>query len=186
MSSLESKLIDAAALDDAALTARLGTLGRPLVFTNGVFDVLHRGHVAYLHAARQQGASLVVAVNTDASARLLGKGPDRPLNRDVDRALVLAGLASVDAVLFFDEPTTGLDPIRAGVINDLICDLVANLGMTALTITHDMASAKKIAHRIAMLHQGRIVWEGPRTRLHASGNRHVERFVRDDGEMPTR
>lgn len=105
MSVLESKLIDAAALDDAAFTTRLAALPRPLVFTNGVFDVLHRGHVAYLHAARAQGGSLIVAVNSDASARGLGKGPDRPLNRDVDRALVLAGLASVDAVLFFDEAT---------------------------------------------------------------------------------
>ncbi|MFG6457069.1 adenylyltransferase/cytidyltransferase family protein [Roseateles sp. BYS96W] len=105
MSALEDKLIDAAALDDAALTDRLASLGRPMVFTNGVFDVLHRGHVAYLHAARAKGASLVVAVNSDASARMLGKGPDRPLNRDVDRALVLAGLASVDALLFFDERT---------------------------------------------------------------------------------
>lgn len=105
MSRLEDKLVDAASLDDAALAARLAPLGRPMVFTNGVFDVLHRGHVAYLHAAREQGASLVVALNSDASARLLGKGPDRPLNRDVDRAFVLAGLASVDAVLFFDERT---------------------------------------------------------------------------------
>jgi rfaE bifunctional protein nucleotidyltransferase chain/domain len=102
---LEDKLIDAAALDDAELTARLAALPRPLVFTNGVFDVLHRGHVAYLHEARQRGASLIVAVNTDASARGLGKGPDRPLNRDVDRALVLAGLAAVDAVSFFAEQT---------------------------------------------------------------------------------
>jgi rfaE bifunctional protein nucleotidyltransferase chain/domain len=102
---LQDKLIDAAALDDAALGARLASLPRPLVFTNGVFDVLHRGHVAYLQAARECGASLIVAINSDASARGLGKGPDRPLNRDVDRALVLAGLASVDAVLFFDEPT---------------------------------------------------------------------------------
>jgi rfaE bifunctional protein nucleotidyltransferase chain/domain len=103
--NLEDKLIDAAALDDDALAARLAGLPRPLVFTNGVFDVLHRGHVAYLHAARQLGGSLLVAVNTDASARRLGKGPDRPLNRDVDRAFVLAGLASVDAVSFFDEDT---------------------------------------------------------------------------------
>lgn len=105
MTALEDKLIDAAALDDAALARRLAALPRPLVFTNGVFDVLHRGHVAYLHAARQHGASLIVAVNTDASARGLGKGPDRPLNRDIDRALVLAGLASVDAVTFFAERT---------------------------------------------------------------------------------
>ena len=102
---LEDKLIDAAALDDAALAERIAALPRPLVFTNGVFDVLHRGHVSYLHAARQVGGSLIVAVNTDASARGLGKGPERPLNRDVDRALVLAGLASVDAVTFFAEQT---------------------------------------------------------------------------------
>lgn len=105
MTALEDKLFDAAALDDAALARRLAGLPRPWVFTNGVFDVLHRGHVAYLHEARQRGASLIVAVNTDASARGLGKGPDRPLNRDMDRALVLAGLASVDAVTFFAEPT---------------------------------------------------------------------------------
>ncbi|MCK9687083.1 adenylyltransferase/cytidyltransferase family protein [Scleromatobacter humisilvae] len=102
---MEDKVFDAVALDAAALARRLSSLPRPLVFTNGVFDVLHRGHVAYLHAARQCGASLIVAVNSDASARGLGKGPDRPLNRDIDRALVLAGLASVDAVTFFDEPT---------------------------------------------------------------------------------
>ena len=102
---LEDKLIDAAMLDDAALAARLAALPRPLVFTNGVFDVLHRGHVSYLHAARQLGGSLLVAINTDVSARGLGKGPERPLNRAPDRALVLAGLAAVDAVCFFDEPT---------------------------------------------------------------------------------
>jgi len=105
LTALEDKLFDAAALDDAALARRLATLPRPLVFTNGVFDVLHRGHVGYLHAARQLGASLLVAVNTDASARTLGKGPDRPLNAAPDRALVLAGLAAVDAVTFFAERT---------------------------------------------------------------------------------
>ena len=105
MSSLENKLIDAAALDDPALTARLAQLGRPMVFTNGVFDVLHRGHVTYLHAARRRGASLVVAVNSDASARMLGKGPDRPLNREADRACVLAALESVSLVTLFDEST---------------------------------------------------------------------------------
>ena len=75
------------------------------VFTNGVFDVLHRGHVACLAAARALGERLVVGVNSDASARRLGKGPDRPLNREQDRAFLLAGLESVDAVLLFDEDT---------------------------------------------------------------------------------
>lgn len=89
--------------EDVAL--RIAGLPKPVVFTNGVFDVLHRGHVSYLHTARQLGGSLVVAVNSDASARMLGKGPDRPLNKDVDRAAVLAGLASVSLVTFFDERT---------------------------------------------------------------------------------
>lgn len=85
--------------------ARLAALPRPLVFTNGVFDILHRGHVSYLAAARALGASLVVGLNSDASARGLGKGPERPLNRELDRACVLCALASVDAVLLFDEAT---------------------------------------------------------------------------------
>jgi D-glycero-beta-D-manno-heptose 1-phosphate adenylyltransferase len=80
-------------------------LPQPVVFTNGVFDVLHRGHVTYLAQARALGASLVVAINTDASARRLGKGPDRPLNAGQDRAAVLAALESVSVVTFFDEDT---------------------------------------------------------------------------------
>jgi len=88
-----------------ALQKRLRELPRPLVMTNGVFDVLHRGHVDYLHRAAQLGASLLVAVNTDASARMLDKGPDRPLNKDLDRAFVLAGLSAVSMVTFFDTPT---------------------------------------------------------------------------------
>jgi rfaE bifunctional protein nucleotidyltransferase chain/domain len=78
---------------------------RPLVFTNGVFDVLHRGHVEYLAAARLMGAALLVAVNSDASARQLGKGPDRPLNGERDRLIVLAALESVSFVTLFSEQT---------------------------------------------------------------------------------
>jgi rfaE bifunctional protein nucleotidyltransferase chain/domain len=88
-----------------ALPARLAALARPLVFTNGVFDILHRGHVSYLAQARALGAALVVGLNSDASARGLGKGPGRPLNGEVDRACVLAALQSVDLVTLFDEPT---------------------------------------------------------------------------------
>jgi len=87
------------------LQSKLATLPRPLVMTNGVFDVLHRGHVSYLHRAAELGASLLVAVNSDASARMLGKGPDRPLNAAEDRAYVLAGLDSVDLLTFFDTRT---------------------------------------------------------------------------------
>lgn len=78
---------------------------RPLVFTNGVFDVLHRGHVEYLAAARALGAALLVAINSDSSARQLGKGPERPLNREGDRLLVVAALESVSFVTIFEEPT---------------------------------------------------------------------------------
>jgi rfaE bifunctional protein nucleotidyltransferase chain/domain len=78
---------------------------RPLVFTNGVFDLLHTGHVSYLEAARALGAALLVALNSDASARRLGKGADRPLNGESDRAAVIAALASVDYVTLFDEDT---------------------------------------------------------------------------------
>lgn len=87
------------------LPHRLAMLPRPLVFTNGVFDVLHRGHVMYLAEARNLGASLIVALNTDASVRRLGKGDDRPLNKDEDRAIVMAGQEAVTLVTFFDEDT---------------------------------------------------------------------------------
>jgi rfaE bifunctional protein nucleotidyltransferase chain/domain len=87
------------------LAQRLASFARPLVFTNGVFDILHRGHVSYLAQARDLGASLVVGLNSDHSARGLGKGPDRPLNGEIDRACVLAALESVNLVTLFDEPT---------------------------------------------------------------------------------
>ncbi len=87
------------------LAGRVAELPQPVVFTNGVFDILHRGHVSYLAQARALGASLVIGLNSDASARLLGKGPDRPLNADIDRACVLAALESVSLVTLFDEAT---------------------------------------------------------------------------------
>jgi rfaE bifunctional protein nucleotidyltransferase chain/domain len=98
--SLASKLIPA-----QHLGRHDWSVARPLVFTNGVFDVLHRGHVIYLASARTLGATLLVGVNTDASARQLGKGPGRPANREEDRALLLAALQSVSYVTLFDETT---------------------------------------------------------------------------------
>lgn len=95
-----------------------GRLPRPLVFTNGVFDLLHRGHVTYLDEAAQLGAALIVAVNADASARRLAKGPERPLNAEADRAALLAALACVSAVTSFDEdtPETLIAELRPDII----------------------------------------------------------------------
>jgi len=87
------------------LEARLATLPRPLVFTNGVFDILHRGHASYLAQARDLGASLVVGVNSDASVKMLGKGDDRPINSEADRQALLAALESVDMAILFTEQT---------------------------------------------------------------------------------
>jgi D-glycero-beta-D-manno-heptose 1-phosphate adenylyltransferase len=87
----------------ADLAAQVARLARPLVLTNGVFDILHRGHVTYLSQARALGACLVVAVNSDASVRALGKGRDRPINGQADRAAILAALECVDLVTIFDE-----------------------------------------------------------------------------------
>lgn len=98
--SFESKICHADELSEA-----LATLARPIVFTNGVFDILHRGHASYLDQARKLGGSLVVGVNTDASVKMLGKGDDRPINAEVDRQALLAALASVDLVMLFSEKT---------------------------------------------------------------------------------
>jgi rfaE bifunctional protein nucleotidyltransferase chain/domain len=89
----------------AQLAARVAQLPQPVVMTNGVFDILHRGHVTYLAQARALGASLVVAVNTDASVKRLGKGDDRPINLCADRMAVLAALEAVSLVVEFDEDT---------------------------------------------------------------------------------
>jgi D-glycero-beta-D-manno-heptose 1-phosphate adenylyltransferase len=87
------------------LEARLVSLPRPLVFTNGVFDILHRGHVSYLAQARALGASLVVGVNSDTSVKMLGKGDDRPINSEADRQALLLALESVDMAILFSEQT---------------------------------------------------------------------------------
>jgi len=99
----EPPLFEAKIVARAELGRAIGRMARPLVLTNGVFDLLHRGHVTYLARARALGASLVVAVNSDASVRRLGKGDDRPVNTEADRAAVLAALESVSLVTVFDE-----------------------------------------------------------------------------------
>lgn len=100
------------------------------------------------------------------------------------RVALARAIAPRPEIIFFDEPTTGLDPIMADVINDLIVGLVKDLAITALTITHDMSSVRKIADRIAMLYDGRIVWHGPRQGIDATGNPYVYQFVNGRADGP--
>jgi phospholipid/cholesterol/gamma-HCH transport system ATP-binding protein len=93
-------------------------------------------------------------------------------------------IAADPEILFFDEPTTGLDPIMADVINDLIVSTVKDLGVTAVSITHDMVSARKISDRIAMLYKGKIIWQGPTKDIDSSGNEYVDQFIHGRAEGP--
>jgi phospholipid/cholesterol/gamma-HCH transport system ATP-binding protein len=93
-------------------------------------------------------------------------------------------IAADPQIIFFDEPTTGLDPIMADVINDLIVSTVKDLGVTTLSITHDMVSARKIADKIAMLYKGKIIWSGPTATIDTSGNPYVDQFIHGRAEGP--
>ena len=100
------------------------------------------------------------------------------------RVALARAIAREPEIIFFDEPTTGLDPIMADVINELIVKCVSELGATAVSITHDMASARKIGHRIAMLHDGKLIWQGPVKDIDHCDNAHVEQFIHGRAEGP--
>jgi phospholipid/cholesterol/gamma-HCH transport system ATP-binding protein len=93
-------------------------------------------------------------------------------------------IAAEPEIIFFDEPTTGLDPIMADVINDLIVATVKDMGVTTLSITHDMASARKIADKIAMIYKGKIIWSGRKEEIDNSGNPYVDQFIHGRAEGP--
>jgi phospholipid/cholesterol/gamma-HCH transport system ATP-binding protein len=121
----------------------------------------------------------------------VGLGPEVSLLRTAElsggmqkRVALARAIAAEPEIVFFDEPTTGLDPIMADVINDLIVKCVREVGTTAVSITHDMVSARKIADRIAMLHEGRIVWHGPTREIDHSGNPYVDQFINGRADGP--
>ena len=121
----------------------------------------------------------------------VGLGPDigelypSELSGGMQKRVALArAIAREPDIIFFDEPTTGLDPIMADVINDLIVKCVRDLGATAVSITHDMASARKIGHRIGMLHEGRLIWQGPVAEIDSSGDARVDQFIHGRAEGP--
>lgn len=145
--NFESKLVPPG--NPEALQRQLSALSRPMVFTNGVFDILHRGHATYLAQARAMGASLVVGVNSDASVRMLGKGDDRPLNSEADRMALLAALESVDLVVMFTEQT----PVE--LIRQVRPDIYVKGGdydIDTLEETRVVRSWGGQAHAIAFLH----------------------------------
>lgn len=100
------------------------------------------------------------------------------------RVALARAIAREPEIIFFDEPTTGLDPIMADVINELIVKCVSDLGATAVSITHDMASARKIGHRIGMLYEGKLIWQGPVKDIDQSGSSHVDQFIHGRAEGP--
>jgi phospholipid/cholesterol/gamma-HCH transport system ATP-binding protein len=132
--------------------------------------------------ARQIALEKLAAVGLSAE---VGELRPAELSGGMQKRVALArAIAAEPEIIFFDEPTTGLDPIMADVINDLIIKCVRELGATAVSITHDMVSARKIADRIAMLHKGKIVWQGPAGEIDASHNAFVDQFVHGRAEGP--
>ena len=151
------------------------------VWRNVTFG-LTRGHNR--DAARMRAIAEENLERVGLDRRILTLRPSELSGGMQKRVALARAIAPRPEIIFFDEPTTGLDPIRADVINNLIVSLVEDLGITALTITHDMASARKIAHRVAMLYKGRIIWRGPRDRLYDSGNPYVDQFVQGLADGP--
>ena len=143
-----------------------------------------------LMAAKQASRADAKKIAIDKLAQV-GLGPEvgdlypAELSGGMQKRVALARAIAADPeIIFFDEPTTGLDPIMADVINDLIVKTTRDMGASALSITHDMASARKIAHRIAMLYQGRIIWAGTVAEIDKSGEEHVDQFINGRAEGP--
>jgi len=151
------------------------------VWENVAFGLV-RGRGMDRPAAREIALAKLASVGLGPEVSLLRTAE---LSGGMQKRVALARAIAVDPeIVFFDEPTTGLDPIMADVINDLIVKCVREVGTTAVSITHDMVSARKIADRIAMLHQGRIVWHGPTAEIDHSGNPFVDQFINGRAEGP--
>lgn len=151
------------------------------VWENITFGLLAEGKVT-----RSQAMEIAIE-----NLRSVGLAPDvaklspAELSGCMQKRVGLArAIANKPEIIFFDEPTTGLDPIMADVINELIVDRVKEMGVTALTITHDMSSVRKIADKVAMIYNGNIIWTGPRDDIDNSGNAYVEQFIHGSAEGP--
>ena len=151
------------------------------VWENIAFGLMAEGKVT-----RKEAMDIAIE-----NLRSVGLSPDvaklnpSELSGGMQKRVGLArAIANKPEIIFFDEPTTGLDPIMADVINELIVDRVKEMGVTALTITHDMSSVRKIADKVAMIYNGNIIWTGPRSEIDNSGNAYVEQFIHGKAEGP--
>ncbi len=182
---------DLAGLDARTRAARRAEIG--MLFQNGAlfdslpvwenvtFSLLAKGSISRSQARGRAGA-ILNQVGLDASVGALSPAE---LSGGMQKRVGLArAIAASPQIMFFDEPTTGLDPIMGAVIDGLIIDCVKRLGSTAVAITHDMASARRIGDRAAMLYRGRIVWQGPAGELMTSGNALVDQFTHGSREGP--
>jgi phospholipid/cholesterol/gamma-HCH transport system ATP-binding protein len=175
--------------DRAAFLARFGML-----FQGGaLFDSMTVWQNVAFRLLRGKQAIPKVEARARAVEKLqrVGLGPEvaelfpAELSGGMQKRVGLArAIAAEPEIIFFDEPTTGLDPIMAGVINELIREIVTEMGATALTITHDMTSVRAIADRVAMLHDGKIRWEGPITEMDATSDPYVQQFIHRRAEGP--
>ena len=152
------------------------------VWKNITFGSAQRGQKLSLAEARELAVDRLEAVGLKPEVADLFPAE---LSGGMQKRVGLArAFAAEPEILFFDEPTTGLDPIMADVINELIVSCVKKLGSTAVTITHDMASVRKIATRVAMIYQGKIIWDGPVSAIDNSGNPYVDQFVHGRADGP--
>ncbi len=151
------------------------------IWENVAFGLIH-GRGTPKKQAREIAIEKIAAVGLKPE---IGNLFPAELSGGMQKRVSLArAIATSPEIIFFDEPTTGLDPIMADVINDLIVKCVKQLGATALSITHDMASVRKIADEVAMIYEGRIIWCGPVSQLDHSGNPYVDQFIHGRAEGP--
>ncbi|MBB5692217.1 ABC transporter ATP-binding protein [Muricoccus pecuniae] len=171
-----------AVLDRTGMLFQNGALFDSLpVWENVCFKPLAQKRITRAQA-RERAAWVLEDVGLDAS---VGDLSPAELSGGMQKRVALArAIASEPEIIFFDEPTTGLDPIMGAVIDGLIVDCVRRLGATAVTITHDMASARRIGDVAAMIHKGRIIWTGPAASLGETGNAMVDQFAHGEREGP--
>jgi phospholipid/cholesterol/gamma-HCH transport system ATP-binding protein len=183
-------VLKAASAEREAINRKFGMLfqGGALFDSLPVWENVAFGLLATkrMDRARARETALAKLAQVGLGADVGGLHPAELSGGMQKRVALARAIAADPEIIFFDEPTTGLDPIMADVINDLIVKITRDAGVSALSITHDMASARKIANRIAMLYQGKIIWAGPVADIDSSGDERVDQFINGRAEGPIR